>query len=77
MIAIVANIESREGRRKYCQKHNIAVEHPRASTTDDVEYFFSILRDTVGADFIWRRYVNNLAFVFTSQIDILWLEEGD
>lgn len=30
---------------------NIPQEHPRASTTDDVECFFSVLRDSVGKDF--------------------------
>ena len=51
LIALVANIESREWRRKFNKDQNIAAEHPRASTTDDVECFFSVLRDIVGADF--------------------------
>lgn len=32
-------------------ENGISPEHPQASTTDDVEYFFSVLRDTVGKDF--------------------------
>ena len=32
-------------------ENNIPMEHPRASTTDDVECFFSVLRDNVGKDF--------------------------
>jgi len=32
-------------------KNDIPMEHPHASTTDDVECFFSVLRDTVGKDF--------------------------
>jgi len=51
LIALVANIESREWRRKYNSEHNLPAEHPRASTTDDVECFFSVLRDSVGKDF--------------------------
>ena len=51
LIALSANIESREWRREFNVKHNIPAEHPRASTTDDVECFFSVLRDTVGKDF--------------------------
>lgn len=47
----MANIESREWRQQYLMKNNIAMEHPRASTTDDVECFFSVLCDTVGKDF--------------------------
>lgn len=49
--AIIANIESREWRRGFCEKENLPPEHPRASTTDDVECFFSVLRDCVGKDF--------------------------
>ena len=55
MIALAANIESREWRRKYSQEHDIPVEHPRASSTDDVECFFSVLRDTVGKDFTLKQ----------------------
>ena len=50
-MALAANIETREWRRKYNAENGIPPEHPRASTTDDVECFFSILRDTVGKDF--------------------------
>ena len=51
LIALAANIESREWRREFNVKHNIPPEHPRGSTTDDVECFFSVLRNTVGKDF--------------------------
>jgi len=51
MVALFANIESREWRRAYNAKSNILPEHPRSSTTDDVECFFSVLRDSVGKDF--------------------------
>ena len=51
LIAIAANIESQEWRQQYCAVNNIPMEHPQASTTDDVECFFSVLRDTVGKDF--------------------------
>ena len=30
-------------------------EHPRSSTTDDVECFFSVLRDMVGKDFTLKQ----------------------
>ena len=45
------NIETREWRLEYNKNNGISPEHPRASTTDDVECFFSVLRDTVGKDF--------------------------
>ena len=51
LVALVANIESRDWRRMFNIKNNIPAEHPRASTTDDVECFFSMLRDNVGKDF--------------------------
>ena len=50
-IALAANIETREWRQEYNKNNGIAPEHPRASTTDDVECFFSVLHDTVGKDF--------------------------
>ena len=34
---------------------NLNPEHPRASTTDDVECFFSVMRDTVGKSFTLKR----------------------
>lgn len=49
--ALMVNIESREWRREFNTNNNLPSEHPRASTTDDVECFFSILRDMVGKDF--------------------------
>ena len=49
--ALIVNIESRQWRRLYCRENNIPLEHPRASSTDDVECFFSVLRDLVGKDF--------------------------
>jgi len=51
VIALFANIETREWRRCFHANHNLPPEHPRSSTTDDVECFFSVLRDSVGRDF--------------------------
>lgn len=56
VIALTTNIESREWKR--CERANLAdcpPEHPRSSTTDDVECFFSILRDMVGQHFTVRQ----------------------
>ena len=41
LVALVANIESRDWRRIFNIKNNIPAEHPRASTTDDVECFLA------------------------------------
>ena len=39
LVALFANIESRQWRRAYSAKDGMLPEHPRASTTDDVEFF--------------------------------------
>jgi len=39
VVALAANIE---WRRRYLAEHNLPPEHPRASTTDDVECFFLV-----------------------------------
>lgn len=39
--AFIVDIESRESRRQYNAIHGIPCEHSRASTTDNVECFFS------------------------------------
>ena len=49
--ALLVDIESHEWGRVYNQENGIPPEHPRASTSDDVECFFSVLRDMVGKDF--------------------------
>ena len=51
LVAVVTNIEGREWRRRECVNSDRQPEHPRASSTDDVECFFSILRDTIGRNF--------------------------
>ena len=56
--AILADIESREWRRHFNRENSTAIEHPRASTTDDVECCFSILRDIVGKDFTLKDVYN-------------------
>lgn len=53
--ALIANIESREFRREFAAQNGIPAEHPRSSTTDDVECFFSVLRDMVGKDFTLKQ----------------------
>ena len=64
LVALVANIESREWRRRYLESKQLPEEHPRASTTDDVECFFSILRDSVGKDFTLKEVCHFLGIQF-------------
>lgn len=37
--------------RRECANKGCASEHPRACSTDDVECFFSVMRDTIGKNF--------------------------
>ena len=54
LVALTTNIESREWRRRDLSNESSPPEHPRASTTDDVECFFSVARDMVGKSFTVR-----------------------
>ena len=47
--ALVAYIETRKCRR--CLNDSLGPEHPQSSTTEDVECFFSVIRDMVGTNF--------------------------
>ena len=51
LIAVTTNIESRECRRWDSFNAGLAPEHPRASTSDDCECFFSVMRDNIGKHF--------------------------
>ena len=65
MSALIVDIESRDWRREFNNLNKIPPEHPRASTTDDVECFFSILRDMVGKDFTHKQ-VLKIVVIITS-----------
>ena len=54
-IEVTAAIESAEMRR--CQHHQHGVEHPRASSTDDVEGFFSLSRRIIGDHFTLKEFI--------------------
>ena len=54
-IALTTNIESCEWKRRELAKQGEKGENPRASTTDDVECFFSIMRDLTGKHFTLRQ----------------------
>ena len=58
----MANIESREWRKQFNSEHGLPTEHPRASTTDDVECFFSLLCDCVGKDFTLKEVCHWLGY---------------
>lgn len=48
VIALMANIESQEFQRRQTAQTHGTPEHPRASSSDDVECFFSILHNHLG-----------------------------
>ena len=51
VIGVITNIEGREWHRRECANTGRPLEHPRASSTDDVECFFSMMRDSIGQNF--------------------------
>ena len=57
LIAVITNIEGREHLRRQRINSRSPLENPRASSTDDVECFFSMMsffsmmRDTIGQNF--------------------------
>ena len=55
LVAVVSDIETREWRREYLKRNGFPPEHPRACSTDDIECFFSIIRDLVGKDFTLKQ----------------------
>ena len=55
LIALIADIETWNWRQEFNKSNGIPIEHLRASTTDDIECFFSILRSTVGKHFTLKQ----------------------
>ena len=72
LIAVTTNIESRECRRWDSFNAGLAPEHPRASTSDDCECFFSVMRDNIGKHFTLKEVKFNFRKVcleFGKRID--------
>lgn len=70
LIAVITNIESQEFRRREASSRG--KEHPRASSGDDVECFFSILHEQLGKDFTMKAVQNRwrvLCTEFCKQLD--------
>ena len=51
IIGLVANIETREQRREIYSAMKLPPEHPRASSTDDVEGIISLFHEILGSIF--------------------------
>ena len=54
-MALINNIEGREWHWRESGNKGLVAEHPRASTTDDVECFFSLMRDTIRQNFTTKQ----------------------
>lgn len=52
---MITTIESREQKRIWNINNGLPPENPRASTTDDVECFFSTMRDALGKNFTLKQ----------------------
>ena len=65
--ALAADIETREWRR--CLNDSLGPEHPRSSTSDDVECFFSVMRDMVGTNFTAQIAWRKVCIEFEKRID--------
>ena len=63
--ALITNIEGREWHRRECGNTKRPIEHPRASSTDDVECFFSMVRDAIGRNFTTKEVKFEICKVFT------------
>ena len=50
VVALITNIEGREWHRREVAR-SIKPDHPRVSSTDDVECFFSMMHDSLGRNF--------------------------
>ena len=72
LIALMADIETRNYRQEFNSRPGIPPEHPQSSTTDDIECFFSVLRDVVGKDFTLKQVYTSKHFC-TSLITVLSL----
>ena len=62
--AVITNIEGREWHRRECSNSDTSVEHPRASSSDDVECFFSMMRYSIGRKFTTKEVKFGIRKVF-------------
>ena len=71
-MALITNIKGRGWLQREVACGNRNKEHPRASTTDGVECFFSMMRDNIGQNFTSKQVKFNLRKVygeFTKHLD--------
>lgn len=64
LVALITNIEGREWHRRLVMSSSRKPEHPRASSTDDVECFFSLMRDNIGLNFTTKQVGFNIRKIY-------------
>ena len=64
LTAVITNIEGREWHRRESYNAGRSTEHPRANSTDDVECFFSTMRDAIGRNFSTKEVKFEIRKVF-------------
>ena len=72
LVALITNIEGREWQRRDNIMNGRKPEHPRASSTDDVECFFSVMRDSIGRNFTTKEVklgFRKICAEFTKRLD--------
>lgn len=71
-MGIIANLATRESRRKDNQERDLPPEHPRASSTDDVEGIISLFHEVMGDNFDLKQFYDEFPKVmseFVKRID--------
>jgi len=68
---VITNIEGREWHRRECSNSGVSVEHPRASSSDDVECFFSMMRDSIGRNFTTKEVKFGIRKVFAEFVKLV------
>ena len=71
LVVLTTNIEGQEWHRKEVMNGNQKPEHPRASTTDDVECFFSLIRDNIGHNFTTKQVKFNAHKIYNNLLKCL------
>ena len=51
IVGLVANLETRQQRREEYIERDLPPEHPRASSTDDVEGIIALFHEVIGVVF--------------------------
>jgi len=72
IVGLLANLETREERRQDYSTRGLPFEHPRASSTDDVEGFFALLHQMLGPHFDLKQFFDQFPKImheFMKKID--------